>query len=101
MPAKLIAAIIVTAALTACTAPDTALQVSTVQTSKPAPIVPPVPSYSARPVTWTEVSQDGAKMFATDEAGFRNVLHNMADLTAIVAKQNVVIGVYRDSYVQK
>lgn len=83
--------------------------VKTVETKRPAPIVPAVDPLKMRTVTWSVVTPDnidakfaalnGDKvLFALTADGYQNMALNLADVRASIQQYNQIIETYKKSY---
>jgi hypothetical protein len=89
--------------------PVTPIQVRTIETPRPAPVVPSVDQLQLREVKWTIVTPDNvsevfaslpgeAVLFAVTTDGYEALALNLSDVRAMVQQQQKIIAIYQNSY---
>lgn len=89
--------------------PVTPIQVRTIETPRPAPVVPSVDQLQLRDVKWTIVTQDNvnevfaslpgeAVLFAVTTDGYEALALNLSDVRAMIQQQQKIIAIYQNSY---
>ena len=99
--------------LSACAGPTSEpvapIQVRTIETPRPAPVVPSVDQLQLREVKWTIVTPDNASevfaampgdavLFAVTTDGYEALALNLSDVRAMVQQQQKIIAIYQNSY---
>lgn len=99
--------------LSACAEPTSKpaipIQVATIETARPAPVVPAVDQLQLREVNWTIVTPDNvnevfaampgdAVLFAVTTDGYEALALNLSDVRAMVQQQQKIIAIYQSSY---
>ena len=99
--------------LSACAEPTSKpaipIQVATIETARPAPVVPAVDQLQLREVKWTIVTPDNvnevfaampgeAVLFAVTTDGYEALALNLSDVRAMVQQQQKIIAIYQNSY---
>ena len=89
--------------------PVVPIQVRTIETPRPAPVVPSVDQLQLREVKWTIVTPDNvnevfssmsgeAVLFAVTTDGYEALALNLSDVRAMVQQQQKIIAIYQNSY---
>lgn len=82
---------------------------ATIETARPAPVVPAVDQLQLREVNWTIVTPDNvnevfaampgdAVLFAVTTDGYEALALNLSDVRAMVQQQQKIIAIYQSSY---
>lgn len=82
------------------------VEVVTVETERPKPIVPSVERLDLREVEWVVVTEENKDLllqgdlalFALTANGYENLSLNMADISALIQQQQKIIAIYQSSY---
>jgi len=92
--------------------PESRIEIREVPIDRPAPIVPVVDQVQARDVKWIVITQENyQEVFAQIQSTgsepvliglttseYENLSLNISDLRALIQQQNIVIGIYQQSY---
>jgi len=89
--------------------PVAPIQVRTIETPRPAPVVPSVDQLQLRDVKWTIVTPNNvnevfaslsgeAVLFAVTTDGYEALALNLSDVRAMVQQQQKIIAIYQNSY---
>lgn len=87
----------------------TPVQVRTIETPRPAPIVPAVDQLQLRDVKWTIITPENvdevfaslsgeAVLFAITTSGYEALALNLSDVRALIQQQQQIIAIYQNSY---
>ena len=82
------------------------VEVVTVETKRPKPIVPSVERLDLREVEWIVITEENKDLllqgdlalFALTANGYENLSLNMADISALIQQQQKIIAIYQSSY---
>lgn len=85
------------------------VEVRTVETKRPAPIVPEVDQINLRTVSWKVITPENidevftsmsgdAVLFAVTSAGYEALALNLSDVRAMVQQQQRIIAIYQRSF---
>lgn len=82
------------------------IEIVTVETKSPAPIVPSVDRLRLRTVEWeivtaenaTSVLTEGVALFTLTAEGYENLSLNLSEISALIQQQQEIIAIYKDSY---
>lgn len=89
--------------------PAPVVEVRTVETKRPAPIVPNVDQLNLRTVSWKVITPENvdevfasmtgdAVLFAVTSAGYEALALNLSDVRAMIQQQQRIIAIYRNSF---
>ena len=100
--------------LSACSTPNVEpvapVEIRTVETRRPAPIVPTVDQLNLRKINWIIITPDNVDekfaqiqkgelvLFALTTEGYENIALNLSDVRALIEQQNKIIGIYENSF---
>lgn len=98
--------------LSACSQPIeqvAAVQVRTIETPRPSPIVPTADQLQLRDVKWTIITPENiddvfgslsgeAVLFAVTASGYEAIALNLSDVRTLIQQQNQIIAIYKKSY---
>jgi hypothetical protein len=99
--------------LSACGAPAiepvAPIEVRTIETPRPAPIVPTVDQLKLKDVKWIIITPENmnnvfaslsgeAVLFAVTTSGYEAIALNLSDVRAMIQQQQQIIAIYQDSY---
>lgn len=82
------------------------VEIVTVETKAPAPIVPDVDRLRLRTVEWKivttenvdQVLTEGSALFTLTADGYENLSLNMSEIRALIQQQQKIIAIYESSY---
>jgi len=100
--------------LSACSTPNVEpvvpVEIRTIETKRPAPIVPTVDQLNLRKITWIVITPDNIDekfaqiqkgelvLFAVTTEGYENIALNLSDVRAMIEQQNKIIGIYENLF---
>ena len=90
--------------------PVNIVEVRTIETARPAPVVPEIDQLSLRPVEWLIITPDNVDekfneikngevvLFALTTSDYENISLNLSDIRAAMDQQKKIIAVYKSQF---